>query len=821
MVGSAATNRAFGPDFAISPEEIVRQSFDLALKAHNAGKLLDAEQLYRAILAARPTHADSLHGLGVLAHLAARDDIAEILIRQAIAQRGEPTFHNNLGLVLLALDRPVEAQAEICKALERRSAYPEAYNALGNVQLRQGLHREAVASFERALALRPEYVDAHVNLGKALLEQGNWESAGQSFEKALALDPRCAEAHNNYGNFLRAKGQVEEALLAFERCLEICPTNFEAYVNRGSVFASQKKHDQAVASFRCALAIRPDFDAALGALGTAFSAQGKLPEALDCFERIVKIHEDSSQAHNNVGAMLMRMQRLDEATVEFEKAIALATGTDGALPYFNLGTILLEAKKADEAIEIFEKVLSLEPRLTGAQNNLGCALIAKGRPAEAVTAFAKAFASSPTFRDAASNRILMMNYVESVHNEDLLKIARQFGDSLDSVVTADFAGRDLTPNRKLRIGYVSGDFIIHPVALFLMRVLAAHDRSKFEIYAYSNHTKEDPGTFHLRQLADFWRSIARLDDPGAEDLIRRDEIDILVDLSGHTGRNRLPLFARRPAPVQASWLGYFATTGVPAMDYIILDPISAPPGSDIWYTERVVRLPYGRFCFLTPPFDLGVTEPPSLQRGYVTFGSFNNVSKMSTGALRLWAEILHTVPNSRLLLKWKSFDEASTSQRFLAAFAEMGIAADRIETRGESLYQKMLPEYGDVDIALDPFPFGGGTTSCEALWMGVPIVTLPGERLASRQTLGFLHMMGFEELAAKSPEDYVSIAVSLARDPARLADLRRRLRPAFEASPLCDGPKFTRTLENAYRTMWRRYAVGESPAPFDVAAFDA
>ncbi len=815
MAGSAAAETS-GHSIALSPEEILRQSFDLALKAQNSGQLQDAEQLYRAILAVRPAHADALHGLGVLAHLAARDDVAEQLIRQAITQRAEPTFHNNLGLVLLALDKPVEALAQICKALEMRSAYPEAYNALGNVQLKQGSRQQAVASFERALALRPDYVDVHVNLGKALFEQGDWESAGRCYEKALALDPRCADAHNNYGNFLRAKGQPEEALAAFERCLEICPTNVAAYVNQGSVFVSQKKHDQAIASFRCALAIRPEFDAALGALGSVFSAQGRLSEALDCFERIVQNQSNSTHAHNNVGAILMRMQRIDEATVAFEKAIALANGAEGALPYFNLGTILLEAKKADEAIELFEKVLALEPRLTGAQNNLGCALIAKGRPADAVAAFARASASSPTFRDAASNRILMMNYVKSVSNKELLQAAKQFGDSLDPVETIDFVSRDLTPDRKLRIGYVSGDFIIHPVAMFLMQVLAAHDRSKFEIYAYSNHTKEDRATFHLRQFADNWRSIVQLDDAGAEDLIRRDAINILVDLSGHTGRNRLPLFARRPAPVQASWLGYFATTGVPAMDYIILDAISAPPGSDIYYSEQVIRLPYGRFCYLTPPFHIEVAEPPCIERGYVTFGSFNNVAKISSGALRLWAKILLAVPNSRLLLKWKSFDEASTVQRFLDAFADEGVSADRIETRGETPFEKMLAEYGDIDIALDPFPFGGGTTSCEALWMGVPIVTLPGERLASRQTLGFLHGMGFAQLAAETPEDYAALAISLANNPRELRELRHSLRPAMEKSPFCDGARFTATLEAAYRQMWRRHVLGDKPEAFEI-----
>jgi predicted O-linked N-acetylglucosamine transferase (SPINDLY family) len=323
----------------------------------------------------------------------------------------------------------------------------------------------------------------------------------------------------------------------------------------------------------------------------------------------------------------------------------------------------------------------------------------------------------------------------------------------------------------------------------------------------------------MRGQFNHWRVIAGKSDAEAAQMVRDDEIDILIDLAGHTNRNRLPMFGLRPAPVQASWLGYWGTTGMATMDYVVLDAVSAPPGAEAWFREAIIRLPHGRFCYRAPDYGVEPKGLPSAARGYVTFGSFNNIAKITKEVLGLWGEILRAVPGSRMVLKWKSLCEASTRQRLLDAFASEGVAPERIDLRPAATYAQMLAEYNDdIDIALDTFPFGGGTTSCEALWMGVPVITLPGVILPSRQTLGFLTQMDMTELAANSPEDYVARAVALANDRDRLANLRRSLRPAFEASPICDGPKFTRTLEDAYRQMWRRHTSGEQPEAFNIVA---
>jgi predicted O-linked N-acetylglucosamine transferase (SPINDLY family) len=320
---------------------------------------------------------------------------------------------------------------------------------------------------------------------------------------------------------------------------------------------------------------------------------------------------------------------------------------------------------------------------------------------------------------------------------------------------------------------------------------------------------------------DEWRFIVGVSDEDADAMIRQDEIDILVDLSGHTGGNRLQLFARRPAPVQASWLGYPSTTGLSAIDYLLMDAAAVPEGAEQYCSEAVARLPYGRFCYTPPAYAPEPIDPASREGSPITFGSFNNLAKIGAPVIRLWAEVLKATPGSRLVLKWKALQDPFTRRRIGQAFGSLGISADRLEFRAATPHVQMLAEYGAIDIALDPFPFCGGLTSCEALWMGVPVVTLPGERPVSRQTLGFLNAIGHAELAASSHDDYVRVAAELAADPKRRADLRRSLRQSMAASPLCDPDRFTPALEATFRRMWRGWCASEPPVTFDVLAAEA
>jgi predicted O-linked N-acetylglucosamine transferase (SPINDLY family) len=367
---------------------------------------------------------------------------------------------------------------------------------------------------------------------------------------------------------------------------------------------------------------------------------------------------------------------------------------------------------------------------------------------------------------------------------------------------------DRDPDRRLRIGYVSPDLRRHPVGILFAPVLDRHDGAAFETYCYQNSARGDGMTGRMRRAAAHWRDVAELDDAALAARIREDRIDILVDLAGHTTHTRLPAFAKRPAPVQVSWLGYFNTTGVATMDYFVTDPHSSPPGQERFYVEKLVRLPATRFCYEPPEFMPEVNALPALRGGDVTFGCFNSLAKINARVLTLWARLLAAVPDARLVLQAGALSDAPNRERFRALAVEQGIPSERLELRPFVAVEDAAASYHDIDIALDPFPFCGGMTSLEALWMGVPVVTLVQEMIAGRQTAALLANLGLEELIATNEAQYVDIAVSLAKDLPRLAALRAGLRERFRASPLADTERFTRDLERAYREMWQSWASG-------------
>ena len=620
--------------------------------------------------------------------------------------------------------------------------------------------------------------------------------------------------HSNLGGALRAQGKLDEAIASYQRALALKPDHADAHYKLGNALRDRNKLEAAVAAYRRALALKPGFAEAHGNLGNALKSQGKLDEAVASYRRVLALKPDFAEMHGNLGNALQDQGKLDEAVASFRQALALKPGFAGI--HSDLGVALRDQGKLDEAVAAYRRALALEPGFAGAHYNLGNALQDQGELDEAVTSFQRVLALEPGYAEAHNNLLMTLNYKADVSIAGLYATARKFGEIFDRPSARANSPLDLCHDRRLRIGYVSGDFNYHPAGYFLSRVLPSHDRASVEVFCYYNNIVHDAMTGRLMGASDHWRSIAGMADTDADALIRRDGIDILIDLSGHTDKNRLRLFTLRPAPIQASWLGYFGTTGLAAMDYVLMDAISAPPGDEGWYSEAVVRLPYGRFCYEAPATAPPPVDPPCLRRGHVTFGSFNHVAKTTPVTVELWANVLKAVPASRLLLKWKSLSEANARRRLLEAFAATGIPEDRLELRGYSPHREMLAEYGDMDIALDPFPFGGGLTSCEALWMGVPVITLPGDRPAARQTRSFLHQLGLDDLVASSPDSYVARAASLAGDPDRLIALRQSMRSRITSSPLCNGPLFTAALESAFREMWRRSCSGRQAAAFDV-----
>lgn len=503
---------------------------------------------------------------------------------------------------------------------------------------------------------------------------------------------------------------------------------------------------------------------------TELAQSGRLPEMLAACRQIVDTHGDNVDALLDVGALLLNFGFLTRAR------------------------------------ECFERVRTLAPNDLRAVVNLANLERDAGGHAESRRLYAALQERSPDHPVIRRNALLSLEYDPAASDAERLAQARAWGEW----ATARAGGSRPRPSlsllvgRPLRLGYVSADFCQHTVGLFVKDVLKSHDPARVIPFAYSAGQVSDWVTEEIRAACTF-RDIDKADDVALANLIRQDEIDVLVDLSGHTAGSRLTVFAHRPAPVQVSWLGYFATTGLACMDAVLLDEWHAPPGTEAQFVEPIVRLPAGRFCYQPVPWaPAEVARPPCRP---ITFGCFNNTAKLNEGVFDLWTRILAAVADSRLILKWRTFADDELCRSVREAFAARGVASERIELRGASFHADLLEEYAAVDIALDPFPFNGGLTSCEALWMGVPLVTWPQSRVVSRQGFAFLSAIGLPQLCARSAADYVRIAAELAQDRTALRELRAGLRERMRASSLCDVQGFVRRLEGTYIGLYTQVEV--------------
>lgn len=483
----------------------------------------------------------------------------------------------------------------------------------------------------------------------------------------------------------------------------------------------------------------------------------------------------------------------------------------------SVGALYLHYGFLTLAHDCFTRVASFVPNELHAQVNLANVAREKGEHGECNRIFASLQDSFPNHPTIRRNRLVSLEYDPEVSDAERFIQALSWGAWAISQAGGPYSRPALSPlfGRPLRVGYVSADFCQHTVGLFIKDVLASHDPECVQAYAYSAGKVNDWVTELIRQSCQF-RDVARLADIDLASLIRQDQIDILVDVSGHTAGSRLTAFAYRPAPVQVSWLGYFATTGLPYIDAVLLDEWSAPAGTESVFTETIMRLPSGRFCYTPVPWAPEVAPLPCLTKGRITFGCFNNTAKLNPVVYALWARILTAVPDSCLVLKWRTLQDDELCQSVRQIFASHGIASDRLELRGASFHVDMLKEYADIDIALDPFPFTGGLTSCEALWMGVPVVTWPQSRVVSRQTYGYLFSIGLQEFAAKDAEEYVSIAVSLASNRERLTTIRKTIRTRMQESSLMNVAVFTRQLEQTFINLYCDISTREETKPMPV-----
>jgi len=678
----------------------------IALEHHQAGRLPEAEALYRQILQADPSHADALHLLGVIAFQLGQHEIALQTIGEAIRLKpGQAAFHSNLG---------------------------EAYRRLGR-------SAEAIASFQRALQLHAGYAEAHNNLGLALLNEDRLVEAEASCRRAVELKPDYAEAHKNLGYVLKRQGQLAGAITCYRRALEL----------------------------------RPDLGEVHNNLGIALAEQRRLAEAVGCYREALRLEPDMPASHNNLGAALCLMGYVQEAVASFRQA------------------------------------LHLRPEFADAQNNLGNALKDQGQMEQAIGSFRRAMQLEPNNAVFHSNLVYALpfcpDYDTQAISEELQRWNQQHAAPLAPSLLPH--ANDRAPNRRLRVGYVSPNFATHPVGQFLLPLLEAHHHESIEIFCYASVRASDGMTDRCRAQADVWRDVLALTDDQLADVIRHDRIDILVDLAMHMEGSRMLVFARKPAPVQVTYLAYPGSTGLATMDYRLTDPYLDPPGGadEQFYVERSIRLSETYWCYRSPLEALPVAALPALRAGRITFGCLNNFCKVSEPTLLAWTRLLQALPDARLLLHAKA---GSHRERVHQLLAEHQVAPERftfVDTLSPPDYFRF---YERIDVALDPFPYGGGTTTCDALWMGVPVVSLAGRTAVGRGGLSILSNVGMAELVAQDAEDYVRRAQALASDLQRLSKLRSTLRQRLQGSPLMDAPRFARHVEAAYRGMWEQFCRG-------------
>jgi protein O-GlcNAc transferase len=564
---------------------------------------------------------------------------------------------------------------------------------------------------------------------------------------------------------------------------------------------------QAEHVYRKILKKQPNNAGAYYELGNVLQDKGQLKEAMLCYKKTITFDPKFSGSYNNLGNVLRKSGRFEEAIYYYQQAIALAPNCAGS--YYNLAQAIHDNGNLEEAITYYQKALQIDPTIANAYYSLGKALKELGVLEEAVACYHKALKLNPNHVYAYNNILLLMNYTSRYDSQTIFSEHRRFAKQIAEPLYPHLFHytNDRSPSRRLKVGYVSPDFRIHSVNYFIWPVLASHTHDRLEIFCYSDVNAPDNVTERLQGYADHWRNIAGMQDHEVAELVLKDGIDILVDLAGHTGNNRMLLFARKPAPVQVSWLGYPNTTGLSTIDYRIVDPYTDPHGlTDLFCTEKLLRLPESFLCYLPDQNSPDVGPLPAVASGYTTFGSFNIFTKVTEEVLALWSDVLKNVPHSHLVLKTKSFFDKQICERVMKTFGQNGIHSGRVELLGhEEHFLSHLSLYNRIDIGLDTFPYSGTTTTCEALWMGVPVITLAGNRHASRVGVSLLSNTGLTDLIAKTRDEYVDIAVNLAADTQRLQKLRENLRPMMKKSPLTDAKRFTENLENSYRYMWEMW----------------
>ncbi|XP_024966467.1 probable UDP-N-acetylglucosamine--peptide N-acetylglucosaminyltransferase SPINDLY isoform X1 [Cynara cardunculus var. scolymus] len=726
--------------------------------------------------------------------------------------------------------RLVEAAESYRKALEADPSYKPAAECLsivltdiGTSLKLAGNTQEGIQKYYDAIKIDPHYAPAYYNLGVVYSEMMQYDTALNCYEKAALERPMYAEAYCNMGVIYKNRGDLESAIACYERCLAVSP-NFEiaknnmaiALTDLGTKVKLEGDINQGVAYYKRALYYNWHYADAMYNLGVAYGEMLKFEMAIVFYELAFHFNPHCAEACNNLGVIYKDRDNLDKAVDCYQLALSIKPNFSQSLN--NLGVVYTVQGKMDAAASMIEKAIVANPTYAEAYNNLGVLYRDAGSISLAIEAYEQCLKIDLDSRNAGQNRLLAMNYINEGTDEKLFEAHRDWGRRFmrlyPQYTTWD---NPKDPERPLVIGYVSPDYFTHSVSYFIEAPLIYHDYVKYKVVVYSAVVKADAKTIKFRdrvlKRGGIWRDIYGIDEKKVASMVREDKVDILVELTGHTANNKLGMMACRPAPLQVTWIGYPNTTGLPTIDYRITDALADPPDTKQKHVEDLVRLPECFLCY-TPSPEAGPASPaPALSNGFITFGSFNNLAKITPKVLQVWAKILCAVPNSRLIVKCKPFCCDSVRQRFLSTLEQLGLESLRVDLLPLILLNHdHMQAYSLMDISLDTFPYAGTTTTCESLYMGVPCVTMGGSVHAHNVGVSLLTAVGLEHLVAKSEDEYIRLALELASDVMALSNLRMDLRNLMSKSPLCNGSKFMIGLESAYRDIWRRYCKGEVPS---------
>jgi predicted O-linked N-acetylglucosamine transferase (SPINDLY family) len=800
------------------PDPLLLHWLQRGLQSVAAGDLAAAERCLREALALDARQPDALSLLGVVLCRSGRAGEAIEPLRRATGVAPQVAgYQINLGNALRLAGRADEATKSLEAATRLDPANPDAHFNLALAADESGEAAVATAAFERACALAP---DAAYRLayGEALHRRQRHADAARVFAEAVALAPGLAAAHAGLGMAEETLGRHAQAARAYRRAIELDATNAPLHFNLGNALRAAGDEAAAESAYLRALELQPDHARAANNLGLILALRGDHAGAQAWHRRATDADTSLAEAHMNLGCALGRLGRGDEALDSFARAQALRPAYAEAEA--NRGVVLHRLGRYEQALAAFDTALAQRPELVDAAVGRATALFEVGELDASHAAYAKVLALWPDDAVALGNVAATIVYSDRADRAAVYGAQRRHAAlrRLESL-RREPASRPPDPHRRLRVGFVSADLRRHSVAAFMEPLLRARDHSGFELFAYHNHRGGDEVTDRLRGGFDAWRDIAAHDDEAVFEGIRADGIDILIDLSGLTAGNRLGVFARKPAPVQMTWLGYLTSTGLEAIDWRITDYQVDPAGYEAWQTERPLRLRGCYLCFEPPGAAPEVAAPA---QGPPLFVSFNNLAKVSPSCIALWSRLLREVPQARLRLKSPPLGDPWVRRRVSDRFAAHGIDTARLDLlgwqRGEADH---LALYADAHVALDTWPYNGVTTTCEALWMGVPVVSLVGKTHAARQGLTLLGAVGLEDLAVSDPDAYVATAAALVRDGAQRDDLRSRLRARMRASPLTDAAGFTRKLETAWRRAWLHHCAPEqADAPVETTTHD-